>query len=67
MKVGQLIEYPKRNISFKKYAEGEAGKLVPGHFLFCKKGFMLGKRKWSAAWFHSISIALKLAYNRNKL
>ena len=37
MKVGQLIEYPKRNISFKKYAEDEAGKLVPAHFLFCKK------------------------------
>ena len=28
---------------------------------------MLGKSKWSAAWFHYISIALKLAYNRNKL
>ena len=28
---------------------------------------MLGKSKWSAAWFHYISIALKLACNRNKL
>ena len=28
---------------------------------------MLGKRKGSAAWFHYISIALKLVYNRNKL
>ena len=37
MKVGQLIEYPKRIISFKKYAEDEAGKLFPGHFLFFKK------------------------------
>ena len=28
---------------------------------------LLGKSKWSAAWFHYIWIALKLAYNRNKL
>ena len=28
---------------------------------------MSGKSKWSATWFHSISISLKLAYNRNKL
>ena len=35
-------------------------------FVF-KKSFILGKSKWSAAWFHCISIALKLAYNRNKL
>ena len=28
---------------------------------------MLGKSKWSAVWFHNISIALKLVYNRNKL
>ena len=27
----------------------------------------MGKSKWSAAWFHYILIALKLAYNRNKL
>ena len=35
-------------------------------FVF-QKSFVLGKSKWSAAWFHYISIALKLAYNRNKL
>ena len=28
---------------------------------------MWGKSKWSAAWFHYISIALKLAKNTNKL
>ena len=28
---------------------------------------MLGKSKWSAAWFHNILKALKLVYNRNKL
>ena len=35
-------------------------------FVF-KKSFILGKRKWSASWFHYISIALKLTYNKNKL
>ena len=37
-------------------------------FVFLKS-FFLGKSKWSAAWFHYISIftiSLKLAYNRNK-
>ena len=35
-------------------------------FVFLKS-FMLGKSKWSAARFHYISIALRLAYHRNKL
>ena len=35
-------------------------------FVF-QKSFILAKRKWSAAWFHHISIALNLVYNRNKL
>ena len=52
----------------KNYTENEVGKLVPGHFLFFKKAlYILGKSKWSAAWFYYISISLKLAYNRNKL
>ena len=29
MKFGKLIEYPKRNILFKNYAENEEGKVVP--------------------------------------
>ena len=66
MKSGQLIEHPKVNMFFKNYAENKAGKLVPDLFAF-KKSFILGKTKWSAAWFHYISIALNLAYNRNKL
>ena len=37
MKFGQLLEYPKVNILFKKYAENEGGKLVPDHFLLFKK------------------------------
>ena len=34
MKFGQLIEHPKSNIFLKIFAENEAGKLVPGRFLF---------------------------------
>ena len=37
MKFDQLIELPKRIIVFKNYAENEAGKRVPDHFLFFKK------------------------------
>ena len=34
MKFGQLIEYNKRNVFIKNYAENETGRLVPGLFLF---------------------------------
>ena len=37
MKIGQYIEYKKRNIFFKIHAKNEAAKLVPGLFLFLKK------------------------------
>ena len=37
MKLGQLIEYSKRNILFKNYAENEEVRLVPYLFLFFKK------------------------------
>ena len=37
MKIGQLIEYNKKNIFFKYYAENEAGRLVPDLFLLFKK------------------------------
>ena len=53
-------------VFFKSYAENETGTLAPDHFLFFKET-ILDKSKWSAAWFHYISIALKLVYNRNKL
>ena len=36
MKFGQLID-PREIFFFKSYAENEAGKLVPDHFLFFKK------------------------------
>ena len=34
MKFAQLIDYDKRNISFKNFAENEARRLVPDLFLF---------------------------------
>ena len=37
MKFCQLIEYNKRNIFLKNYAENEAGRLVPDLFLFFQK------------------------------
>ena len=37
MKLGQLLEYNKRNFFLKYYAENEAGRLVPDIFLFLKK------------------------------
>ena len=49
MKFGQLIEYHKRNIFFKNYAENEAGELVSARFSVFLKSFILGKSKWSAA------------------
>ena len=67
MKLGQLIEYPKRNIFllklWKKWGRGTSS----SQFFVFLKSFILGKRKWSEAWFHYISIALKLAYNRKNL
>ena len=38
MKFGQVIQYNKRNRNFFRYhAENEAGRLVPGLFLFFEK------------------------------
>ena len=36
MKLGQLVDYNKRNIYFKNYADNEAEKLIPDLFLFFK-------------------------------
>ena len=37
MKLGQLIEYIKRNIFYQNYTENEAERLVPDLILFLKK------------------------------
>ena len=40
MKFGQLIEHPERNIFLLRFAENEAGELVPDYFLFFKKAYI---------------------------
>ena len=60
MKFGQLIEYDRRNIFSKNYAENEAGRVVPDLFLFFKKSLIRGESNWSAALFRYIAIALNL-------
>ena len=67
MKFGQLIEHLKRNIFLSKLYR-KWGRETSSRPLFVfLKSFVLAKIKWSAAWFHEISIALKLAYYKNKL
>ena len=55
MKVGQLIEYSKRNIYLKNHAKNQAVRLVPDVFLFFKK--TLYKVKASGLQFGSIFIS----------
>ena len=43
------------------------GQLIEQPVFYLLKSFILAKSKWSAARFHYVSIALKLAYNWNKL
>ena len=54
-------------ILFKNYADNEAGKLVPDRFLFFKNALYQVKASGLLLDFTIISIALKLAYNRDKL
>ena len=67
MKCSQLIEYPKRNICLYKLCRKWSRETSSRPFFVFLKIFILGKSKWSAAWFHYISLAHNLAYNRNKL
>ena len=67
MKLGQLKGYNKRYIFLWKICRKRGGETSSRPPLVFLKSFVLGKSKWSAAWFHYVSIALKLAYNRKKL
>ena len=72
MKFCQSVENPREISFFKNYAAKEAGKLVPVCFLFFLKTLYYVKasglcKSKSPAWFHYVLVALKLAYNRNKL
>ena len=63
----QLMEYGKRNIFLQKSCR-KWGRETSSRPLFVFwKSFVLGKSKWSTAWFYYILIALKLVYNKNKL
>ena len=52
---------------FRDFAENEVGKLVPDRFLYFKKALYQIKASGLQLDFIYILIALKLAYNRNKL
>ena len=65
MKFGQLYIIIREIILLKKHAQNKAGKLVPDLFFFFEKA--LYEVKASVLQFQYISIALNLAYNKNKL
>ena len=67
MKHGQLIEYNKRNTFLEKLCGKWGRETSPRSFFNLKKCLMWGKRKWFAAQFQYVSIALNMAYNKNKL
>ena len=59
MKLGQLIEYNKRNIFVEKLCESEAGRLAPDLFLIFKKSKFEGKKvvcSLVSICFHSLQL-----------
>ena len=67
MKFGQLMEHNERNIFLQKLC-GKWGRVTSSRFLFIfSKSLIWGESKRSTALFQYISIALNLAYNKNKL
>ena len=67
MNFGQLIEHNKGNIFFQKSCRTWGRETSSRHIFAFLKSFIWSKSKWSSACFHFISIAFKLAYNKNKL
>ena len=45
-KIGKLLDYNARILSFKNHAENDVGEVVAGLFFFKKKSFKWGKSKW---------------------
>ena len=66
MKLGELIEYIKRNIFFQKLCRNKGRETSSRPLFVFKKSLIGGKGKWSIAQFQYISIAFSLAYNKNK-
>ena len=67
MKLGQLIEYNKRNIFLQKLCRKWTERLVSDLFLFLKKALYGVKESGLKLSFNMFHIALNLAYNKNKL
>ena len=67
MKFGRLMEHRKRYIFLKKLCRKWGRETISRPLFVFLKSFILGENERCAAWFHHISIALKLACNRNKL
>ena len=67
MKLGQLIEYNKRNIFFQKLWKKWARETSSRPLYIFKKCLIWGKSKWSASPFQYILIALNLWCNKSKL
>ena len=66
MTFGQLIEYSKRNILLQKSCRKWGRETSPRPLFIFWKSVIQGRSQCAAASFHYISIALKLAYNKNK-
>ena len=69
MEIGQLIEYNKRNIFLQKLCK-KWGRETSSRPLFINwRSLIWGKSLilWSVTYLQNISVALKLAYSKNKL
>ena len=61
-----MIEYDKKNIFIQKSCRKWDRETSSETLFIFLKSFILSESKWSAAWFHYVLMALKLAYNKNK-
>ena len=66
MTFGQLIEYSKRNILLQKSCRKWGRETSPRPLFIFWKSVIQGRSQCAAASFHYISIAHKLAYNKNE-
>ena len=67
MKFGQLIAHNKRNIFLQKLGAKWGWETSSRPLFNLKKSLIWDERKWSAAWFQHILIALNFPYYKNKL
>ena len=67
MKLGQLIEYNKRNIFLQNLCRKWGRENSSRPLLVFWKSLIWGKSRWSAPYFQYILIALNLTYNKCEL